>query len=112
VRDGLKLWYNGTAPKHCVTQKDEPYPARKEKIRHKLLKVLARRYFKYGDVASLPQLFAVVKCDEDIRMVYNSTYSGLNAHLWCPWFALANINTMLRALEPGTFMGDLELGGG
>jgi hypothetical protein len=110
VQDGLKIWYNGTAPKHFVPQKDEPDPARKENIRLKLLKVSARRYFEYGNVASLTQLFAVERGDEDIRMVYNGTYSGLNAHLWCPWFALATINTTLRALEPGTFMGDLDVG--
>jgi hypothetical protein len=75
-----------------------------------LLKVLARSYFEYGNVASLTQLFAVAKGDEDIRMVYTGTSSGLNSHLWCPWFALATINTMLRALEPGTFMGDLDVG--
>jgi hypothetical protein len=61
-------------------------------------------------VASLTQFFAVAKGDEDIRMVYNGTSSGLNAHLLCPWLALATINTMLRALEPGTFMGDLDVG--
>jgi hypothetical protein len=76
----------------------------------KLLKVLARRYFEYGNVASLTQFFAVVKGYEDIRMVYNGTSSGMNAHLWCPWFALAAINMMLRDLEPGTFMGDLDVG--
>jgi hypothetical protein len=108
----LKLWYKGTAPKHFFPQKYEPdpEPARKEKIRLKLLKVLARRYFEYGNVASLTQFFVFAKCDEDIMMVYNGTSSGLNAHLWCPWFALATINTMLRALEPGTFMGDLDVG--
>jgi hypothetical protein len=104
VRDGLKLWYKGTAPKHFVPQKYEPDPARKEKIRLKLLKVLA------GNVASLTHFFAVAKGDEDIRMVYNGTSSGLNSHLWCTWFALATISTMLRALEPGTFMGDLDVG--
>jgi hypothetical protein len=71
VRDGLKLWYKGTAPNHFVPQKDEPDPdpARKEKIRIRLLKVLAMRYFEYGNVASLTQFFAVAKGDEDIRMV-------------------------------------------
>jgi hypothetical protein len=110
VRGGLKLWYKGTALKHVVPQKDEPDRARKKKIRLKLLKVLARMYFEHGNVASLTQFFAVSTGDEDIRMVYNGTSSSLNAHLWCPWFALATINTMLRALEPGTFMGDLDVG--
>jgi hypothetical protein len=70
----LKLWYIGTAPKHFPPQKDKPDPTRKEKIRLKLLKVLDRRYFEYGNVASLTQFFAVAKGDEDIRMVYNGTF--------------------------------------
>jgi hypothetical protein len=51
----------------------------------------------------------VAKGDEDIRMVYEGTSSGVNAHLWCPWFAIAIINTMLRALEPGNFMGEINI---
>jgi hypothetical protein len=54
-----------------VPQKDEPDPARKEKIRLKLLKVLARRYFEYADAASLTHLLAVAKGDGDIRILYN-----------------------------------------
>jgi hypothetical protein len=76
----------------------------------KLLNALARRYFEYGDVASLTQFFAVAKGDEDMWMVYNGISSGLNARRWCPWFVLANINTMLRALEHGTYMGDIDIG--
>jgi hypothetical protein len=52
----------------------------------------------------------VAKGDEDIRMVYNGTSSGFNAHIWCPWFALVTINTILRALEPWTYMGDIDIG--
>jgi hypothetical protein len=75
-----------------------------------LLKALAKRYFEYGDVASLTQFFAVAKGEKDIQMVYNGTSSELNAHLWCPCFAVATINTMLRALEPGNYMGDIDIG--
>jgi hypothetical protein len=110
VRDGLRLWYEGSAPKHVVPQKDEPDPSKKENIRLIFLKALAKRYFEYGDAASLTQFFAVAKGEEDIRMVYNGTSSILNAHLWCPWLALATINTMLRALEPGTYMGEIDVG--
>jgi hypothetical protein len=76
----------------------------------KLLKALAMRYFEYGDVESLTQFFVVAKGDENTRMAYNGTSSGLNAHLWCRWFALAIMNTMLRALETETPMGDIDVG--
>jgi hypothetical protein len=44
----------------------------------RLLKVFERRYFEYGDIASLTQFFKVSKGEFDIRMVYNGTSSGLN----------------------------------
>jgi hypothetical protein len=110
VLDGLRLWYKGSTTIKIVPQKDEPDPSKKEKIRLKLLKALARRYFEYGNVGSLTHFFVVAKDEEYIRMVYNGPSSGFNAHLWCPWFALAIINTMLRALEPGTYMGDIDIG--
>jgi hypothetical protein len=69
ARDGFRLWYKGSAPKHYFPQKDEPEPSKKEKIRLKLLKVLAKRYFEYGDVASLTQFFVVAKGETDIQMV-------------------------------------------
>jgi hypothetical protein len=109
VRDGLRLWYKGSAPKNVFPQKDKPDLSKKEKIRLTLLKALAKRYFEYGEIASLTHFFAVAKGEEYIRMVYNGTSSGLNAHLWCPWFALETINTMLRALGPGTYMGDISI---
>jgi hypothetical protein len=73
VRDGLRLWYKGSASTHFVPQKDEPDPSKKGKIRLTLPEALAKRYFEYGDVASLNYFFAVTKGDEDIRMVYNRT---------------------------------------
>jgi hypothetical protein len=63
VRYGLRLWYKGSEPTYVVPQKDEPDSARKEKIRIRLRKALAKRYFEYGDVASLTQFFAVAKGD-------------------------------------------------
>jgi hypothetical protein len=48
--------------------------------------------------------------DTYIQMVYNGTSSGMNAHLWAPWFALPTIYDLARALEVGTFMGDSDIG--
>jgi hypothetical protein len=93
-----------------IPQKDGPDPSKKEKIMLKLLKALVKRYFEYGEVASLTQFFAVAKGEEDIRMVYNGTSSVLNAYLWCLWFTLATINTMLRAPKPGTYTGGIDIG--
>jgi hypothetical protein len=76
----------------------------------KLMTVFARRHFEYGLILSLTSFFSVPKGDTDIRMVYNGTSSGMNAHLWAPWLALLKIYALARALEVGTFMGDSDIG--
>jgi hypothetical protein len=43
-------------------------------------------------------------------MVYNGTSSGMNAHLWAPWFTLPKNYALAWALEVGTFMGDSYIG--
>jgi hypothetical protein len=76
----------------------------------KLESVFMRRYFIiYGLVLSLTSFFTVMKGAPYIMMVYNATSSGLNAYLWVPWFALPTTNTLLRSLEEGTFMSDLDI---
>jgi hypothetical protein len=52
----------------------------------------------------------VPKGDTDIRIVYSGTSSGMNAHLWAPWFPLPTIYALARALDVGTFMGDSDIG--
>jgi hypothetical protein len=71
--------------------------------------VFIRRYFIYGLVLSLASFFAVMKRDMDVRIVYKTTSSGLNVYLWAPWFSLPTINTIVRALEEGTFMSNLDI---
>ena len=51
----------------------------------KLVKVRARGYIGKllnGPIKSLTHYFAVPKGDNDIRMVYDMTASGLNQALW------------------------------
>jgi hypothetical protein len=64
----------------------------------KLDKVFMWRYFIYGLVLSHISFFIVSKGYVDTRMVYTGTSSGLNAHLWAPWFVLPILNTLLWAL--------------
>jgi hypothetical protein len=110
IRDGIPLWYRGTAPRNFLSQMKEKDPEVRQSTGAKLMKVFARRYFLYGMIFSLTPFFAVPKGDTDIRLVYNGTSSGLNAHLWAPWFALPTIFTLLRALEVDTFMADSYIG--
>jgi hypothetical protein len=82
----------------------------KKAMVQKLLKVKERRYFEKGLVTGLTSFFAVPKGEEDIRMVYDGTASGLNEALWAPWFTLPTVESHLRVVEPGTFMADVDLG--
>ena len=43
-------------------------------------------------------------------MVYDGTRSGLNDCIWVPRFLLPTVGTHLRAVEAGTFMGDMDVG--
>jgi hypothetical protein len=76
----------------------------------KLMKVFARHYFIYGTILSVTSFFAVPKGDTVIRLFYNGTSSGLNAHLWAPWVALPTIFAFLRALELDMSMADSDIG--
>jgi hypothetical protein len=109
IRDGIPLWYRGTAPRKFLSQRKDKYPEVRQSMGAKLMKVFARLYFIYGMILSLTYCFAVPKGDTGISMVYNGTASGLNAHLWAPWFALLTIFALLRALELDTFMADSDI---
>jgi hypothetical protein len=52
----------------------------------------------------------VPKGDDNVRMVYNGTVSGLNDSIWVPSFLLPTIETHLRAVDEGTHMADVDVG--
>jgi hypothetical protein len=76
----------------------------------KLEKVRARGYLEEGHVHALTSFFIVPKGDRDVRVVYNGTKSGLNDCLWAPWFRFPTVEQHLRAVTPGTYLGDLDIG--
>lgn len=82
----------------------------KAKVIQKLGKVRKRRYIAPGYVTSLTSFFAVPKGDDDIRMVYDGTVSGLNDAMWVPRFGMSTLETHFRSLEPGTHMADVDVG--
>ena len=73
-------------------------------------KIRRLQYISPGLVKSEIEVFHVAKGEDDIRLVYNGTSCGLNAVLWAPWFAVPTVNTLLRTVEAGTFMGDGDIG--
>jgi hypothetical protein len=76
---------------------------------HKIGKVQNRRYNSPGPIESLTS-FAVPKGLDNIRMVYNGTKFGLNDAIWVPRFSLPTVETLLRAVDLGTYMSDMDIG--
>jgi hypothetical protein len=72
------MWYKVKPPTYMQAQRPKPDLVQQALMLDKLLKVLERQYFEYGDIASLTQFFKVSKGEFDIRIVYNGTSSGLN----------------------------------
>jgi hypothetical protein len=92
------LWYRGRTPRNLLSQKKEKDPEVRIGMGDTLVKVFARRYLLYGIILSLTSFFAFQKGDIDIIMVFNGTSSGINAHIWAPWFALLIVCDLLWAL--------------
>jgi len=110
IRDGVTPWLSCPQPRWLVPQRNEKDPNLRAAMRKKLDKIRKLGYIRPGEVKSLTSFFSVPKGDNDIRMVYDGTKSGLNDAMWAPWFALPTIETHLRAVGQGTFMGDLDIG--
>jgi hypothetical protein len=55
-------------------------------------------------------MFDVPKGENDVRMVYDGSWSGLNDALWAPWFALPTVESMTRGLLPSYWCADNDYG--
>jgi hypothetical protein len=54
IRDGIPLWYHGTAPRNFLSKRKEKDPEVRQSMGAKLMKVFARRYFIYKMILSFP----------------------------------------------------------
>lgn len=95
-------------PRYLVPQHPEKDSSVCKNIISKLTKVREKKYILPGPVRSLTSFFTVPKGDGDVRLVYDAMKSGLNAQLWVPWFLLPTVESHLRCLAPGYFMGDID----
>jgi hypothetical protein len=110
MRDGLRVHLQTEPPRCTPAQRDSKDPVEKSLVIQKLKKVRERRYIAEGYVVSLMAFFPVEKGDDDIRMVYDGSVSGLNNAMWVPRFVLLMINTHLWAIEEQTYMADVNAG--
>jgi hypothetical protein len=108
IRDGVPPWVKGPLPEYTVPQRGERDPLTRDAIIVKLKTVREKGYLIPGNVRSLTSFFAVPKGEGDVRLVYDGTKSGLNGQLWAPWFLLPTVNSHLRCVQPGSYMGDID----
>jgi hypothetical protein len=79
-------------------------------MQEKLGKVREQGNITEGGVHSLTTFMLVQKGIEDMQMVFDETKLGLNNALWVPRFPLPTLNTILRAVDENTFMGNMDIG--
>jgi hypothetical protein len=108
IRDGVKLWIKGPLPEYRVLQRGEKYTSTRNAIKGKLSAVMAKGYLTQEEIKSLTSFFAVPKGEGDVRIVYDVTKSGLNNQLWAPWFPFPTIDTHLRSIGAGYYMGHID----
>jgi len=96
-------------PGYRTRQPEEQNLEVKEQVCRKLDKCHDRGYIAKGDVSSLTPYFTVPKGDGDVRVIFG-TKSDLNKALWAPPFMLSTLTFLLRAVEPGTWMADIDIG--
>ena len=111
MRDGIEPMWIGKPPSYRRRQQANPDEKQRAFEKKKLTKVRTRGYIAPTDgIKSPTSFFSVPKGEEDIRMVYDGTKSGLNASLFAPWFGLGNVNSMLRTVESRTWSADNDFG--
>jgi hypothetical protein len=110
ARDGLPITLTRTPTPYRRLQPKEPDSCIVAAVRSKLEKFRSKGYVSKGTVKGLTSYFTVPKGDGDVRVVFDGTKSGLNEVIWTPSFSLPSANTLLSALEPGTWMADIDVG--
>jgi hypothetical protein len=88
IRDGLEVYAENKIPVYRIPQRDTKDASQKQAMVRKLHKIRNRGHIAPDDIVSLTTYFSVSKGEDDIRMVFNGTESGLNASTWVPSFWL------------------------
>ena len=113
IRDGIPPRFVHEPPACMDRQRPNSNPVFADQERAKLVKVLKRGYLRpssHKDIQSLMHYFSVPKGDNDIRMVYDGSKSGLNAASFAPWFAVPTSSSLERTVMPHTVQGDNDFG--
>lgn len=109
ARDGHPAYLVATPPRYTKPRPIECNPNIQSKVKDKLEKFIKRGYLAKGQVSCLIGYFTVPKGDEDVRVVFDGTKSGLNNVIWAPTFCLPTVESLLPMVEPGTWQGDIDV---
>jgi hypothetical protein len=84
----------------------------KGSIAKKIIKFVDRKYIAppSGKIKSLIKYFAVPKGTDNWRIVFHAGANKLNDCVWTPSFCLPTVNSLLRIMDEGTFMQDMDVG--
>lgn len=112
VHDGCSIFMESSGPevskeKLKQTQPQFRDPAVKAEMNKKVTKVKQRRYLMGTTLENLKLIIrylVVPKCNDDVRIVYDATASGLNDQVWAPLFWLPTIDLLLRSLDTDSWM--------
>lgn len=110
MRCGHPVFVKFDLPRYRRPQPAERDKLTRDRVTAKLVNVRNKQYIKPGKVTSLTGYFAVPKGTADVRLVYDASRSGLNRALWAPNFGLPTVESHLRGVTFGSWMGDIDLG--
>lgn len=111
ARDGIVTRFDCTPPTTMSRQRFNRDPVVRSKEKTKIEKSLKRGYLRpSSEIKSLINFFSVPKGDDDVRVVYDATKSGLNKTLFAPWFSLPDIDSVCRTMDVGYWSVDNDYG--
>ena len=110
LRDGTSLWvYNSKLPSNTKPQRIPRDRGVFDLMVEKIVKVHKRNYIgKWGKILNLSHYFPVPKGEDDIRIVYDLSASGLNDALWAPRFWMPTMANIVDCAVHTSWFGDVD----
>ncbi len=109
ARDGYPPMVSGELPRYKQPQRSERHASFQAKVSEKLEDIRRKAYIMGGRVDSLTTFFWVPKGEQDIRLVYDTTKSGLNQALWAPTFGMPTVENLVKGVMDYSWMGDMDI---
>ena len=108
IMTGNCTWIKKNLPSYKRRAKRINDPQVNNQLEGKINKLRKYGYVALWIVKSVLYVFTVPAV-YDVRPFYNGASSGLNEVIQHLWFGLPTVQSELRAIKPGTFMGDADV---